>query len=354
MKNTKLWIADPDLAYVQAFAEYVNLKKGYLFQVCACTDQTRMEQTPDGDETEILLITAKWYEAWKDVLQGKCVILLSEGNLPGKFTSYPTVYKYQSVETILREIMYYYSEQDNRELYPAGVRKDNRVIGVYSPADANAKTQFALTLGQIVGETQHVLYLNMEECSGLTGLLGEHHWNMADLIYFLRQNKSQFLYRLNSMVQKFGAMDYIPPCDSYTDFCQITVKEWKKLLHLIRSQSAYDVIILDMGTSTGHELELLRQCDGIYMPVKKDPISRGKIEQWDRYIQIDDGGIQVGILREFQHDQREVLLRDGLDILELLQKLELPPDGTGSDSESDLSMLPEQRLGSYIRELLTS
>ena len=36
------------------------------------------------------------------------------------------------------------------------------------------------------------------------------------------------------------------------------------------------------------------------------------------------------------------------------QKLELPPDGTGSDSESDLSMLPEQRLGSYIRELLTS
>lgn len=27
MKNTKLWIADPDLAYVQAFAEYVNLKK---------------------------------------------------------------------------------------------------------------------------------------------------------------------------------------------------------------------------------------------------------------------------------------------------------------------------------------
>ena len=136
LKNTKLWIADPDLAYVQAFAEYVNLKKGYLFQVCACTDQTRMEQTPDGDETEILLITAKWYEAWKDVLQGKCVILLSEGNLPGKFTSYPTVYKYQSVETILREIMYYYSEQDNRELYPAGVRKDNRVIGVYSPADA--------------------------------------------------------------------------------------------------------------------------------------------------------------------------------------------------------------------------
>ena len=84
MKNTKLWIADPDLAYVQAFAEYVNLKKGYLFQVCACTDQTRMEQTPDGDETEILLITAKWYEAWKDVLQGKCVILLSEGNLPGR------------------------------------------------------------------------------------------------------------------------------------------------------------------------------------------------------------------------------------------------------------------------------
>lgn len=59
MKNTKIMDCRPWLLHSTAFAEYVNLKKGYLFQVCACTDQTRMEQTPDGDETEILLITAK-------------------------------------------------------------------------------------------------------------------------------------------------------------------------------------------------------------------------------------------------------------------------------------------------------
>ena len=332
MKNTRLWIADPLVSYVEAFTEYVSLKKSHLFQVRACTDQEQLKRMLDEEETEILLITAKWYEAYREKLQGKCVVLLSEGSLPRKLAGDPSVYKYQSAENILREVMYYYSEQDGRELCPAGMKRENQVIGVYSPVDELSKNAFALTLGQIVGEKKHVLYLNLEECPGLNDLMGDHHWNMADLIYFLRQNKSNFLYRLNSMVQKCGSMDYIPACESYVDFCQITVKEWGKLLHLIRSQSTYDVVILDMGTSAGHALEILRQCDGIYVPVKQDLISKGKVDQWERYVQI----------------------LDGMDILELAQKLELPPDGTGLTDKSELFMLSERDLGKFIRDLLKS
>jgi len=330
VKNTELWIADSGEPFAKAFMEYVNLKKSHLFQVRMCTDKEQLVKAFAEEEIEILLITAELYEVCKSFIRDECVILLSEGSLPSELCIYPAVYKYQSVENILREIMYYYSEQDNKEAYFTGIKKDNRVIGVYSPVGGIGKTMFALTLGQTLAANQNVLYLNLEECSGFSEFLGGTHWNLSDLIYFLRQNKTPFLYRLNSVVQKLDRMDYIAPCDSYMDFQQITVEEWQHLLYLIRTQSSYDSVILDFGNVTGHEVELLRQCDGIYVSVRQDIVSQAKITQWQHYIQI----------------------LDGMDILEKLQKLELPKYNVEIASEEDIFMLPQQKLGQYIQGLL--
>lgn len=330
MKSTKLWIADSDVSYAEAFQEYVNLKKSHLFQVRMCTDKEQLDQVFSEEEIGVLLLTAEWYERCKGFIRKECVIFLSEGTLSKELSMYPAVYKYQSVENILREIMYYYSEIETGEELFTGVHRDNSVIGVFSPTGGIDKSKFALALGQVLSENRNVLYLNLEECSGLLEIFGDSHWNLSDLVYFLRQqNKTPFLYRLNSMVQKLDQLDYVPPCESYTDFRQITVEEWQELLYLIRTQSSYDFVILDFGSVTGHEPELLRQCDGIYMPVKQDIISQGKISQWERYIQI----------------------LDGMDILERLQKLELPAYN-GPGSEEDLRMLSQQELGIYVRGLL--
>lgn len=332
MKSTKLWIADSEVSYMEAFREYVNLKKSHLFRVRMCTEKEPLEKAFTEAEIEILLISAEWYEVCKDLINQECVILLSEGSLPGELERYPAVYKYQSVENILREVMYYYSEQDAEEEYLTGIHRENRVIGVYSPSGGVEKNEFALTLGQILAENQNVLYLNLEENSGFSEFLSGNHWNISDLIYFLRQQKNNtpFLYRLNSMVQKMDQMDYVPPCESYGDFRQITVEEWQRLLYLIRTQGNYDSIILDLGNIVGHEVDLLRQCDGIYVPVMQDVVSQGKLNQWERYIQISDG----------------------MDVLENLQKLELPLRNAATGTEGDLFMLAQQELGQYIRGLL--
>lgn len=81
---------------------------------------------------------------------------------------------------------------------------------------------------------------------------------------------------------------------------------------LIRARSSYDSVILDLGMVMGHETELLRQCDGIYVPVRQDMISRAKLAQWENAVQI------LG----------------GLDIVEKFQKLEIPEN----------SEIPESRV----------
>ncbi len=330
MKSTRLWIADSDASYMDAFRQYVNLKKSRLFQVRTCTESEQLKKALLEEEAEVLLLSAENYKDCKDAIRRECVIILSEGSLPKELSAYPAVYKYQSAENILREIMYYYSEQETDEECYTEVHKDNRVIGVYSPSGGISKNKFALALGQILAEDRNVLYLNLEECSGFAEILGGSHWNLSDLIYYLRQQKTPFLYRLNSIVQKIGQMDYVPPCDSYTDLSQITTEEWQRLLYLIRTQSSYDFIILDLGSMTGHEMDLLRQCDGIYVPTRQDMLSQGKTSQWQKYIQI----------------------LDGMDILEKLQMLELPDCEEEFGSEGDFSMLPQQEMGMYVRGLL--
>lgn len=330
MKSTKIWIMDSEVSYMEAFQEYVNLRKSHLFQVRTCTEKEQLKKAFAGKEVEILLITAEWFWVCKDLIHNECVIFLSEGSLPAELSMYSAIYKYQSVENILREILYFYSEQDMEEEYLTSVQRDNKVIGVFSPVGSARKNQFALALGQILAEDQNVLYLNLEECSGMAEILGVNHWNLSDLIYYLRQSKKPFLYRLNSMVQKLNRMDYIPPCESYMDFGQIAAEEWRKLLYLIRTQGAYDFVIVDMGMMAGHELELLRQCDGIYVPVCRDVISQSKISQWERHLQI----------------------LDGMDIMEKLQKLELPVSDEEMDSEDAIFTLPQQELGRFVRALL--
>ena len=74
------------------------------------------------------------------------------------------------------------------------------------------KTSFAPTLGQILAKERAVLYLNLEEYSGFEEMLGKRvRANLSDLLYFVRQENGNLIYKMNSMVQTINNLDFIPP-----------------------------------------------------------------------------------------------------------------------------------------------
>lgn len=330
MKSTRLWIADPETSYAEALQDYINLRQSHLFQAVACTDKDQLKVIFQEKKSGILLLSSRWREKGMRIPKRLCVILLSDGDTAGDLTKYPVLYKYQSAQVLVREMMYHYSERENEGSYVTGTRRNNKVIGVFSPAGESGKTLFALTMGQLLARERNVLYLNMEECSGFMELFGRSQWNLSDLVYFLRQNKTQFFYRISAMVQKLGAMDFIPPCETYTDFRQITTEEWKKMISFIRTQSEYDYLILDIGIISGHEIDLLRQCDGIYMPVSNASLPQAKDMQWIKYLQS----------------------LDAMEIESKLLKVVLPVCERMPECKEDFVMLTQQKLGMYIRNLL--
>ena len=66
---------------------------------------------------------------------------------------YPAVYKYQSSEKVIREVMACYGVENGVDTSPALLpKKEMRIIGIYSPVGRTQKTSFALTMGQILAK----------------------------------------------------------------------------------------------------------------------------------------------------------------------------------------------------------
>ena len=198
---------------------------------------------------------------------------------------YPFVYKYQSSDQILSEVMEYYVEDHPKPHILAMGAKRTKVYGIYSPIGRTRKTAFALALGEILAETKQVLYLNFEEFSGFEELFGvSYKTDLSDLIYFARQKEGSLVYKLNSVIQTFHELQYIPPAMSPSDIRDVSGEEWIGFIREIMSYREYDVIILDLSNQVDEIFQILKECDRIYMPVQDDMISQAKLLQYEKLL----------------------------------------------------------------------
>ena len=109
----------------------------------------------------------------------------------------------------------------------------------------------------------------------------EELWDLADIIYFLRQGKKTFLYKLNSIVRSKETFDYILPMKTPADIRSVTLAEWTELLEKLALDSDYRVVIIDFGNDVCGLFQLLSQCTKVYIPVLSDAISKGKVENFE-------------------------------------------------------------------------
>ena len=181
--------------------------------------------------------------------------------------------EYQSTENIVREVMCYYAEEP--EIHTGVVNgTKSRLIGVYSPIKRSLKTSFALCLGQILSNTQRVLYIDIEDYHGFNVIFHQNYMaDISDLLFYIQQSKKNFPCKLASVVQRLGALDYVPPAISPEDIKQVNGEAWMLFLNEVLSCN-YDYVILDIGEGIKNMKEILRSCETIYTPIREDMISK--------------------------------------------------------------------------------
>lgn len=322
-------VYDVDSGYGERFAEFVNQREQVPFEVMAFTTLDQLKTYASEHKIELLLISRVVGRDEIERLGVSQVVTLVDGEVVPLLEQYPSVYKYQAADSIVREVMASYNVRNDDTLF-SSLWGNGKVIGVYSPVNRCLKTSFSLTLGQLMARDSKVLYLNFEDCSGLKKLIGEEQkGDLSDLLYFYSQDGYSWI-RLNSVIYTWGDLDYIPPVRYPEDLCQVTAEEIADLVKRICRESAYDAVILDLGQFGKKAVTVLEICNLVYMPVKDDCISAAKVEEFEEY------------LSEAGHKE----LKDRI------QKLKLPYHSSFGRRDNYLEQLLWGELGDYTRQLL--
>ena len=277
-------ICDRQERYVSKLAEFFHFKKAIPFQVLAFSSAEKLIEYESHTQVELLLITEELFMEYREKLSAEHIILLNESGIE-LVKGYRFIYKYQSAEQIMKQVLRIYGEiGDPTRLAMAD--KTVELIGVYSPVKRCLQTSFALTLGQLMAQKKRCLYLNFEPFSGFSSLMRrQYEQDFMDLMYFLGNGVEKFVYKLQGMVESIGELDYIPPALSFMDFAQMDGESIRLFIQEIAMRTDYEIVILDLSDNLRSLFDILLGCDKIYTITRDDRVAQAKLEQYRQLLE---------------------------------------------------------------------
>ena len=260
-----LAVYDVDPVYAARFAEVVNQKEKIPFEVVAFSSIERLRAFAAEHPVKLLLLGEHVPAEEKESIRAEKVILLSDNGGKTASPSVPCVYKYQSSDAIVRDVMTWYGESPG-ELPEVSGRGLAKVLGVYSPVGRCLKTSFALTMGKLLAQE---------------------------------------------------------------DLDQAGEEAIAGLIRAIAGESAYDTLVVDIGSGRRTALSVMKLCRVIYMPIREDPVSLAKLKELEQYFSQTGNGM----------------------LRERIKRLKLPYHGSFGRGDY-IDQLLWGELGDYVRQLL--
>ena len=289
METKVLAICDTEVKYAVKLMEAFCEKQKFGFQIHVFSELEELERYMMCNSVELLLVSGKIMSEEVSRYPVRKIILLSDGSLEERFSDYDVIYKYQSAEVILREVLAYYAEISGPTIGMMGGKKEFEIYGVFSPVGRCGKTVLAKCLAEKLGKNERTLLLDLQSYSAVKEQQGgTEMWDLSDIIYFLRQGKQTFLYKIGSIVRRADTYDYILPMQSIADLRSVTASEWSELLEKLAEDSDYRKVVIDFGNDVNGLFQMLSRCTKVFMPVLEDTESKQKVENFFWVLEDED------------------------------------------------------------------
>lgn len=283
--NQILALLEQDPSYCERFLKYASSRTECPFTVYTFQTVTELQRFAHQNDIDLLLSDAQAVgdaelaklpvhtrvELTEEPMGEKQVLDGARPDAPRK------IYKYQSGEKILHELVSSYQLAKNRQ----GLA---RLYLVYSPIGRSGKTCFAESLTKTLEKDMRALYVSLEEVSARTDAsLQSGNASLSDALYFYKKERLD-AERLRSMITRVDGMDLIPPVRSPEDIATLRDEELPQFIQVLRASVDYDAVVLDTDSILSRVEGILPQADWIFMPVTDQPAHYRKLSALEHYL----------------------------------------------------------------------
>jgi len=277
MRKQVLGVCDTEKEYSRRFCNYISEHQEYSIEAISFTSAEKIVAYLDDKYIDVLLIARELItEELRQAVTGKLLILSKNG------IEQDEILKFQPVERIIKSVLPYF---DGEVKVSMNKKVHASYIGLYSPVHRCLQTTFAVTLGQILARNERVLYLNFESYSGFSEKLHQsYNGDITDIIYLINTGSTGMYYKFQSMIERIGNLDYLPPVFSPFDLYQISQDDWFRFFEYLEEYHNYDYIILDLGESMQGLLNILNKCTYVYTLLKDDSFAMAKLKQYQEML----------------------------------------------------------------------
>ena len=279
-----LVLCDKEEEYARLMTDFLKAYKELPWEIHTYTTAERLLCEERKTDISILAVAESTYTEEMESLRPLCTVLLNESGMV-RWGQIRNINKYQKADNVLRELLEVYMEIADTPLPKLAGESKTKFIGIYSPVRRCLQTSFALTMSQMLAAEHRTLYLNFEHYAGITEILPDMQTrDMADILYFLTAEQDKFRLRLQSMIQKKGSLNYIPPMKSGQNLLTVTAGEWIHLLQRISELEEYEYVILDLSESMQGLFDILRICTRVFTLTRDDHIAQSKLIQYEQIL----------------------------------------------------------------------
>lgn len=286
MRNKIFGICDPDGDYARMLSHYISRKEKSGITVLAFTKPEAIKEYLRDGYFDALIIS----ESFINLADG-CDI--ETNGIPRDMTfvlaedkdecgyEFPCVYKYQSCEKILGEILASFNKKRGSVL---GKLSGVKVVGVYSPIGRCGKTSFALSLGATLSKTGSTLFVSLDDYSAHSVTQKTNSYSgISDVLYKALVNEEEDFFE-DLSIKNIDGMDVLEGASCPEDIYDSDPTVFAKIIEALKKKGLYKNIVIDIGGAVRHPEVLLEGCDLIYMIVVDETCSNKRMDAWEEHM----------------------------------------------------------------------
>lgn len=306
MKRIRIALYDKK-GYVASLVDYLCRKGRNLLETMLFTSREMLEKRALNKEIDILLAGEEVLEEvrhWNNLIPQ--IILLSEGDRVREGMEYPVIFKYQSAQEILKEVLSCAAENDKIPFVQGMVGgRQLEVISSYAPYGGAGTTEAALEAARESAVEKRTLFVSLELFQGLETQNGEGKGRkraddfgrgMSEVSFYLKQRKEKLALKLETVITEWEQLDCIRAVEDYRDLQVLDICDLQYFLEVLQCQTDYDCVVFDIGYLSEATLWLMEQSSRVCMPLPHTDCQRLKRQSFQRFLLREE---REGLIEKF-------------------------------------------------------